>query len=225
MENEIQPYSFGIIRILDCGFSIQELIPPDPDKILIGYGMNFAFDVQEGWIEYLLKAEFKHSDKNLTFLTGSVLTRFAIIDFASFLGDDNKVFFPPGSLETLFGIAFGHLRAIMAKNVSGSRFAAIIVPVINPDTLFHELLQMNIDATGNEDGYNVVDLDRVAPKKGEKLKFKPEEKQDIESVVLANRTTTIEDQINESRERVKKIKKISEDMRSENSKKEIKQKH
>lgn len=146
MENNIKPIEFGVIRILDCGFLIQELIPPDPDKILIGYGMNFLFDVDEGWLEFVLKAEFKHADNNITFLSGNVLTRFAIIDFPSFVGEDNKVFFPPDSLETLFGIAFGHLRAIMAKNVSGSRFANVIVPVINPSPIFHELLQMNIEA-------------------------------------------------------------------------------
>jgi hypothetical protein len=67
METEIQPYEFGILRILDCGFAIHELIPPHPDKILIGYGMNFSFDVQEGWVEYLVIAEFKHSDNNETF--------------------------------------------------------------------------------------------------------------------------------------------------------------
>lgn len=147
MENENKPFEFGIIRILDCGFSIQELITPDPDKILIGYGMNFVFDVKEGWVEFVLKAEFKHSDNNETFLHGSVLTRFAIVDFSSYLNENNQIAFPAGSLETLFGIAFGHLRAIIAKNVSGSRFAGVIVPVINPAPIFNELLQMNTAAT------------------------------------------------------------------------------
>jgi len=210
MENGIQPYSFGIIRILDCGFSIQELIPPDPDKILIGYGMNFLFDVQEGWIEFVLKAEFKHSDHNQTFLTGNVLTRFAIIDFASFLGEDGKVFFPPGCLETLFGIAFGHLRAIMAKNVSGSRFAGVIVPVINPHPIFHELLKNNLEAEKKFKEPGGI-------KKEEKITAK--NNIDLAPTVNTVEDQTISEQLEEARKRIKRLKTMSNELREGGSKK------
>ena len=135
--------------------------------------MNFAFDIQEGWVEFVLKAEFKHSDNNSTFLSGSVLTRFAVVNFENLLDADRKVGFPPNSLETLFGIAFGHLRAILAKNVSGSRFSNVIIPVINPAPIFHELLQMNIKGMKNFKENNWL---------------KKENKREIKDIVLAPNT-------------------------------------
>jgi len=146
METEIQPFIFGIIRILDCGFAIQELVDFKDDNIKIGYGMNFQYSMEHDWIEYVVKAEFKETEKNHTFLSGSVLTRFSVNNLKGFVDENDKIVFPDGSLEALFGIAFNHMRAILAKNVAGSKFSTTIVPAINPAPIFHELLKMNVEA-------------------------------------------------------------------------------
>jgi hypothetical protein len=145
MAKELPPFEFGIMRILDCGFMIEELISPEPGKIKIGYGMNFLFDVPANWIQFLIKVNFQDSDTGNEFLTGTVLTRFSVNNLAGFVDENDKVIFPNGSLETLFGIAFSHLRAILSKNVMGSRFSHIIVPIIHPGSLFNQLLQLNAD--------------------------------------------------------------------------------
>ena len=177
MEKEDQPFSFGIIRILDCGFAIQELIPPDEDKIKMGYGMNFVFDVNTSWIEFIVSVEFKHADNDLTFLSGSTLTRFGVNNLGGFVNEDDKVEFPDGALETLFGIAFTHMRAILSKNIAGSRFSDIIVPVINPSVVFHELLKTNIEMRTNlnqrlkdEEKQVRSNIELAKTERGEKLK-------------------------------------------------------
>jgi len=79
-------------------------------------------------------------------LSGSVLTRFSVNNLKGFVDENDKIVFPDGSLEALFGIAFNHMRAILAKNVAGSKFSTTIVPAINPAPIFHELLKMNVEA-------------------------------------------------------------------------------
>lgn len=146
MPNEEPEFGFVIERVLDCGFAIQESINPEEGKMQIGYGMTFLFSADEGWVQFILKANFKNTEVDQLFLTGTALTRFRVNNLISFKKKDNKIHFPDGFLESMFGISFTHLRAFMSKNVAGSRFSHIIVPVINPFTLFKELLDVNVQA-------------------------------------------------------------------------------
>jgi uncharacterized membrane-anchored protein len=61
----------------------------------------------------------------------------------------------------------------MAKIVASSRFAGVIVPVINPVPIFHELLQKNIEGMEQFNEAN---------------EFKKEQKKDTKKVVLAPAT-------------------------------------
>lgn len=145
MEKTLPPFRFEIIRILDCGFMIEEMITPEPGNVDVRYGMNFVFDVQNSWIQYGIRCDFKDVSTNQNFLSGTVLTRFGIDNLSAFVDENDKVQFPSGSLEALFGIAFSHMRAITSKNVSGSKFTNLLVPVVNPNELFTELLNINIE--------------------------------------------------------------------------------
>ncbi|HSY62430.1 MAG TPA: hypothetical protein VK796_11160 [Cytophaga sp.] len=234
MDKQQSLFGFEVMRILDCGFSIEEAINPQPGNVLIGYGMNFVFDVENSWVQYGIRADFKDNETKQSFMTGTVLTRFGIDNLSQFLDENDNVMFPEGSLEALFGIAFNHMRAILSKNVSGSKFQNIIVPVIIPRDLFPELLQINIEkfnefkasaGVENQQPSDIADFQI----KEKKSKIKLEEKQHMEkfeNIDLAptNSTPTIEEQLRESRERITKLKEKSGNMLSENSKKEIKQK-
>jgi len=145
LNQELPLFQFSIIRIFDCGFTIEEAVNPEIDNIQIGYGMSFTFDIEKDWIEYLITANFKEKDSNFIFITGTVLTRFNVNNLDGFLDKNKKINFPIGSLESLFGIAFGHLRAIVSKNIVGSKFSNFIIPVINQQSLFDELLQANLE--------------------------------------------------------------------------------
>ncbi|RKR84840.1 hypothetical protein BDD43_5093 [Mucilaginibacter gracilis] len=153
MDTEYPPFEFGISRIVDCGFMIEEAVKAEPNKVRLGYSMNFLFDVPNSWIQFNVRADFQHSETGITFLSGTVLTRFSINNLSGFLDDDKKVVFPKGVLESLFGIAFSHMRAILAKNIAGSRFTNVYVPVIDTQVVFNELLKRNIEVAKklNED--------------------------------------------------------------------------
>jgi len=143
METQVKPFEFGISRILDCGFLIEEAVLPDP-VVNIGYGMNFVYNTEENWVQFGVRSDFKQPETEITFLSGTVLTRFNVTNIMQFQNEEGVIDFPPGTLEALFGIAFSHMRAILAKNFAGSRFGHIIVPVINPTPLFKELFDINV---------------------------------------------------------------------------------
>ena len=144
MDKEVTPFRFEISRILDCGFMIEESITPEIDLVDVGYGMNLAFDIENSWVSIGIRTDFRTKGTNQTFLSGTVLTEFMIDNLKSFVDDDGIVKSPEGSLETLFGIAFSHMRAIISKNVSGSKFTNFFVPIVNPTELFQELLQIKV---------------------------------------------------------------------------------
>jgi len=146
MENkEVKNFDFAIARILDCGFLVEEAIPAENGKVNLGYGMKLFVDLNENWIQFILKAEFKNIDHKLPMVHSTVLTKFAIKELNSFLNNENKFDFPSGSIETLFGVAFGHLRAITSKNLAGSRHNLLLLPAINPMELFKTVLSDNIN--------------------------------------------------------------------------------
>jgi hypothetical protein len=166
MENKIQPLEFGILKILDCGFTIEESFLDEPN-IEIGYAMHLVYDIENNWFQINVKVDFLYPQTGNVFMSGTVLTKFVIKNFINFIGEDQKLKMPSGSIEALFSIAFGHLRAILAKNSAGSRFSNIIVPIISPGPLFNELLKSNIEnlkieaqygQVNEEDGINLFEL-------------------------------------------------------------------
>jgi hypothetical protein len=188
MEKGILPFGFEVARILDCGFMIEEIVTPEPNNIDVGYGMNFVFDVQNSWIQYGIRADFRDKLSNTTFISGTVLTRFGIDNLSSFVNADNKIDFPAGSLEMLFSIAFSHMRAIVSKNVAGSRFTNIVVPIVKPNELFIELLNINIEKFSKfQERIGIKKQERtvVSDFQVKNMVFNKEEKKDIEDVELA----------------------------------------
>jgi hypothetical protein len=190
MENKQPVFGFEVIRILDCGFTIEETITPKPGNVLVGYGMNFVYDVQNSWIQYGVRADLRDNETKQSFMTGTVLTRFGIDNLSQFLNESNHIMFPEGALEALFGIAFNHMRAIFAKNVSGSKFQNLIVPVIIPKDLFWELLQINIEKFNQFKQSIGAENNEITGVEGfeinwQKLKIKQEDKQHFENIVLA----------------------------------------
>jgi hypothetical protein len=144
MENIDNVFEFAISRILDLGYSIDESVNIGDDNIKLGYAMDFRYEVANNWVEFVIKTEFSDASSGTVFLSGSTLTRFSIKKLDSFFKGGTTFSFPENSMETLFGIAFTHMRAMLSKNCGGSKFQWIIVPAVDPKKVFNELLQINI---------------------------------------------------------------------------------
>jgi hypothetical protein len=150
MTKEPAQFGFEVQRIIDCGFMIEEAIVPETGDVQIGYGMGFFYDVEASYVNIGIRTDFKTASSNAMFMTGTVATRFWVDNMKGFADKNGVVEFPDGMLPALFSIAFSHMRAIISKNVSGSRFTNIIVPIVNPNELFVELLQRNKKAIDDQ---------------------------------------------------------------------------
>lgn len=140
MENRFPEFGFNVQRILDCGFQIEEMINPSLDDTLISYGMGFYFNVEESWVQFNIRADFVKEPKEI-FATGTVLTKFGIQNLKSFADENGTVNWPANALETMFGIAFSHMRAMVSKNLAGTRFSDYVIPLINPAFIFKQLIE------------------------------------------------------------------------------------
>ena len=153
MAKKFPPFGFNIQRILDCGFQIEEMINPNVDDTLIKYAMGFHFNVEENYVQFNVRADFVKGQTEI-FATGTVLTKFGILNLKAFADENGGVTWPKDSLETMFGIAFSHMRAIVAKNFAGTRFSSYVVPLVNPALIFEQLIKQDPNLDGNEPAPN-----------------------------------------------------------------------
>jgi hypothetical protein len=143
MENQHPQFGFNVLRILDSVFFVEEGLDPDPNEVKISYALGFHGNIEESWVQYNIRADFS-TEATKTFATGTVVTKFGIDNMKSFIEGEN-IAWPVNSLETMFSIAFSHLRALLAKNMAGTKFSNYIVPLVNPATLFKQLMETHPD--------------------------------------------------------------------------------
>ena len=139
MENKSPEFGFNVLRIFDSVFFAEEAINPGSDT-LISYGLGFYVNIEENWVQYNVRADFS-MEQDKPFVTGTVVTRFGINNLKSFVDDKNNILWPPNALEIMFGIAFSHMRALLAKNVAGTKFSNFIVPLVNPAMVFKQIME------------------------------------------------------------------------------------
>ena len=145
MENQSAPLTVSVLRILDSAFFIEEAFNPKHDEVKIGYGIGFYSSVDECSVQFNIKAELTTEEGKL-FASNTVSTKFKVVEMKSFFNPDDQVInWPNNSLETMFGIAFSHLRSIMAKNLGASKFKDYIIPLVNPSSLFKILIKDHPD--------------------------------------------------------------------------------
>lgn len=159
MEKDIPQFLFSVSRILDSAFSVDEMAVPELTKLIVGYGMNFGFNIQGNWVEYSIRADFKEkgSEEKDPFISGTALTRFHVPNLGEFYNSKtDQMEFPNGALDVLFGIAFSHLRAFLSKNLASTKFSGIYLPVINPADVFQNLLHKNMSEYNRTSDTNKV---------------------------------------------------------------------
>jgi len=143
MEKNSPSFAFNVLRVFDSVFFVEEGINIDNQQIKLNYGLGLYSKIEESSVQFVVRADFSSDDK--IFATNTVVTKFGINDLKAFTDEKGGIKWPLNSLETMFGIAFSHLRALMAKNMAGSRFSFLILPLINQIEVFNSLMQDNPD--------------------------------------------------------------------------------
>ena len=129
-------FEFGILEIRDLGFSVNEDIAI-PTPVAWKNAITFEFNLEENWVLFIVTVGFI-DDKENEFINGKVLTRFFVNDLKLYHNTKhpNIISFPDDQDITLYSLAFTHARAILAKNLSGSKYEHVFIPIVNPSEYF-----------------------------------------------------------------------------------------
>ncbi len=146
ISQEKQGLKTGILNIQDLGFQVNIFEEPDNENIAIGYDMNLSFDEIENWIQFIIEVEFVNSKNQVRIIYSTVLSKFFVENLNQYFTEDKEALqLPHQGLETLFGLAFTHTRAILAKNLAGTIHSHLYIPIINPTVLLNSLLKQATD--------------------------------------------------------------------------------
>lgn len=129
---------FGIREIKELEFFVDE-----QQRVKGAFDFNYSVDVfvniKSALVTMVVNASyFRNPDKKL-FLKGKVSTSFFIKDMKAYVRDRDGIDIPEQLWVTFFGIAFTHARAILARSSAGTRFAGMLMPVIDPQREFKRL--------------------------------------------------------------------------------------
>ncbi|NVM62002.1 hypothetical protein FHW88_000278 [Mucilaginibacter sp. SG538B] len=142
-DQDTKVFEFGVREIQDLGFSIP-IEPVMPANVHIGYGLSYSFKGEENTMAITVSVRFAsitNGEEN-EFLTTHVKTRFFIKDMAQYFKNDSYVF-PGSTMESMFGIALSHTRAVLAKNIAGTEYSSYIIPLADPVALYQNIMKAN----------------------------------------------------------------------------------
>jgi hypothetical protein len=147
-ENKVN-LSISIVSIAELGFYVnEELSLPEGKVAGLNFTLSFAPHLSEELVRFRVEAGFHLPDEPAKFLAGGkVRTDYKVENLKSLAikqGEEERVNIPDQAIITMFSLAISHLRALLARNLSGTRHSSLILPIVNPAELF---MQMKATAT------------------------------------------------------------------------------
>lgn len=139
MENQHKTIAWAINEIKELEFFVDE-------ELDIGPSFNFNFNVTlnpkplENKLQFIIHASYIKKETNEVFMKSKVATSYLIKDLHLFSkkteGGKDAVNLPNPLWIALFSIAFTHTRAILSRSSSGTKYAHMLLPAINPEKEF-----------------------------------------------------------------------------------------
>jgi len=126
--------SLGIKKIKEQEFFVDEALDFDLAK-----GVNINFEVttnikkEDTTVEILITTTFSDKNESKPFLRIKVSNVFLLPEVLSLPQPEKDAFkLPNDLLVTLLSLSISHSRALLAKNVLGTRFQEVYIPIVNP---------------------------------------------------------------------------------------------
>lgn len=139
---ESNPVQFSIKEIKELEFFVDESNEIG-EKIDFHYSVDILPDANKELLKITITANYIDKSSKNVFLKGKVATSFSLPEIKSYLkknvNDKEELNLPEQAYILFFGIAFTHARAVLARCGAGTRFADLLMPVINPEREFRRL--------------------------------------------------------------------------------------
>jgi hypothetical protein len=140
-----EKFNLGIKKIKDIGFFIDETVGlPEPANLGIGFELTTNVNLHDATIDLILQVIFKDNPNDKELMRIKTINSFFIPEITSFKQESAEQFkLPDILLVTILGLSVSHTRALLAKNTTGTRFADIYIPIVNPTELAKQLFGIN----------------------------------------------------------------------------------
>jgi len=140
-----EKFNLGIKKIKDIEFFIDESVElPEPANLGINFELTTNVNLQETTIELILQVNFINSLNEKVLMRIKTINAFLIPELSGFNQPSTEQFNVPDILlVTILSLAVSHTRALLSKNTTGTRFADIYIPIVNPTELAKQLYGIN----------------------------------------------------------------------------------
>ena len=134
-------FQIGIKKIRDIEFFFDEQVElNDLTQIVLGFELKTNINPIENSVELLLAAVYSLQSENKVIMRIRTSTVFLIPELATLKKEEENVFdIPDDILTTMLSLSITHTRALLAKNAIGTKFADLILPIVNPTDMFKQL--------------------------------------------------------------------------------------
>ncbi|HWK03232.1 MAG TPA: hypothetical protein VNS58_06355 [Puia sp.] len=125
---------FAIKRVKETFFSIKEdLYVEDPNKIVrIELGERIGFSAESNLVNFILRIFFHYQDSQEVLVDINVENMFEVEDLQRFMNEDGIFILPETLLISIVSMSLSHGRALLSKNIAGTRWQDIVLPIANP---------------------------------------------------------------------------------------------
>lgn len=147
-----KPIEWTIKEIKELEFFVNEFIEPGT-MLDTTYKVTIEPIVNEEKIRLLITFYFMKKETKEVIMKSTVMTVYLIRDLKSFatkINNLDNVNLPDPLWYMLFGIAFTHTRAILARSSAGSKYSQLIMPPINPEVEFKKLFGNQQQVVSNQ---------------------------------------------------------------------------
>ncbi|WP_224994324.1 hypothetical protein [Cesiribacter sp. SM1] len=134
----------SIAGIAELGFFVnEELSLPTGKEAGLNISLSFAPQLAEELVRFTVEAGFHLPDEPTKVLAGGkVRTDYKVENLkklATRQGEQERINLPDQAVITMLSIAISHLRALLARNLSGTRHNQLMLPILNPTELFMQI--------------------------------------------------------------------------------------
>ncbi len=128
--------AFTIKRIKEFSFLIDESLFELDRPVKIQFQHHTGFHPDKNLVDLTIRAYYSYDTSvppSHMLIDFHVQNIFEIPNLIQYqLKDSTEVILPENLIVSLVSISISHLRALMAKNVAGTRYQDNIIPVVNP---------------------------------------------------------------------------------------------
>jgi hypothetical protein len=133
--------NLAVKKIKDVEFFInEELELANPTISNIRFELTINCDLKEKSVEFLLTTIFvdpKNGNILMKIKTSNVFIFLELSDY--YKPDTNEYNIPNNVMVTFLSLSISHSRALLSKNALGTKFADLIIPIVNPSEILKQL--------------------------------------------------------------------------------------